>query len=78
MQSREDATMKRPEFLLIVLVATMLPTPSMAYLDPVTGSLAWQMAVGGLLAAATTIRMYWSKIRAFFSKKHDSHDPRGR
>jgi hypothetical protein len=50
----------------------------MAYLDPVTGSLAWQMAVGGLLAAATTIRMYWSKIRALFSKKHDSRDPRGR
>ena len=70
--------MKRPEFLLIVLVAMMLPTPSMAYLDPVTGSIVWQIAVGGLLAAAATIRMYWSKIRAFFSKKDDSHDPRSR
>jgi hypothetical protein len=67
--------MKRPEFFLVVLVTAMIPTSAMAYLDPVTGSIVWQMAVGGLLAAAATMRLYWSKIRAFFSKKDGGRDP---
>src|SRR5262245_1764384 len=66
--------MKRPEFLFVVLAAAMIPTSAMAYLDPVTGSIVWQMAVGGLLAAAATMRLYWSKIRSFFSKKDRAHD----
>jgi hypothetical protein len=67
--------MKRPEFLFVVLAAAMIPTSAMAYLDPVTGSIVWQMAVGGLLAAAATMRLYWSRIRSFFSKKDgDAHD----
>jgi membrane associated rhomboid family serine protease len=69
--------MKRPEFFLIVLAAAMIPTSAMAYLDPVTGSIVWQMAVGGFLAAAATMRLYWSKLRAFFSKKRGGHDPHG-
>jgi hypothetical protein len=68
--------MKRYEIFLIALVAMLFvfPTSAMAYLDPVTGSIVWQVAVGGLLAAATTIRLYWSKIRSFFSKKADTDD----
>jgi hypothetical protein len=69
--------MKRYEIFLIALVAMLFvfPKPAMAYLDPVTGSIVWQVAVGGLLALATTIRLYWSKIRSFFSKKAGTDDP---
>ncbi|MBK7931551.1 MAG: hypothetical protein IPJ98_29970 [Bryobacterales bacterium] len=34
------------------------------YLDPTTGSIAYQVAIGGLLAATAAVRMYWGKIRA--------------
>ena len=69
--------MKRYEIFLIALVAMLFvfPTPAMAYLDPVTGSIVWQVAVGGLLAAAATIRLYWGKIRSFLSKKAGTENP---
>jgi len=66
--------MKRPAFLLVVLAMAMIPTSAMAYLDPVTGSMVWQMAVGGVLAAAATAKLYWNRIRALFSKKDDRGD----
>jgi hypothetical protein len=69
--------MKRYELFLVVLAAMLFvfPQPAMAYLDPGTGSILWQVVVGGLLAAAYTIRIYWSKVRIFFSKKADADNP---
>ena len=69
--------MKRYKFYLFALVAVLFvfPQPAMAYLDPVTGSMVWQVAIGGLLAGAAAIRMYWSKIRSIFSKKKDTDVP---
>jgi hypothetical protein len=65
--------MKRRGVLIAVAVALLaFPRPAAAYLDPVTGSLVWQVVVGGLLAAGVTIRIYWNKLRSWFSKK-----PRG-
>jgi hypothetical protein len=37
-----------------------------AYLDPSTGSIAYQVAISGLLAAAATWRLYWHRIRGLF------------
>ncbi len=37
-----------------------------AYLDPTAGSIAYQAAISGLLAAAAACRLYWSKIRRLF------------
>ena len=69
--------MKRYELFLIALVAVLFvfPQPAWAYLDPVSGSIIWQVVVGGLLAAAATIRLYWSKIRSFLSKKAGTDNP---
>ena len=69
--------MKRYEFFLFGLLAMLFvfPQPAMAYLDPVTGSMAWQVTIGGLLAVAAAIRMYWSKIRSILSKKNDIDAP---
>jgi hypothetical protein len=41
-----------------------------AYLDPTAGSIAYQAAISGLLAAAAACRMYWSRIRRLFGGGH--------
>ncbi len=40
--------------------------PGWLYLDPATGSIALQVALGGLLAAMAAVRIYWGKLRAVF------------
>jgi hypothetical protein len=48
--------------VLAVLVASLAaPRPVAAYVDPVSGSVAFQMIVAGFLGALFTIKMWWSK-----------------
>ena len=63
--------MMRRESIISGLVLAMLltPSPALAYLDPGTGSLLYQIAVGGLLAALTTVKLYWRKLRPLFSRR---------
>ena len=42
-------------------------TKILAYLDPGTGSMVFQLLIAGLLAGGFTIKMFWSRIKAFFS-----------
>jgi hypothetical protein len=44
----------------------LIPAPASAYLDPSAGSMVFQMTVGGLLAAAAAIRLYWKNLRNVF------------
>ncbi len=39
----------------------------LAYLDPSSGSLAYQVLISGLLAAAAAVRLYWHKLRDIFA-----------
>ena len=39
-----------------------------AYIDPGTGSYIIQVVIGGLLGAAFALKVYWKKVRAYFSK----------
>ncbi len=41
---------------------------SLLYLDPASGSLILQLAIGGLVTVAAATRMYWRKIRSLFSR----------
>ena len=34
------------------------------YLDPSAGSIAYQIAIGGIVAAATAARIYWSRLKS--------------
>lgn len=52
---------------LVTLVALSMPAPALAYLDPSSGSMVFQMAVGGLLAGAAAIRLYWKKLKGLFT-----------
>ena len=52
-------------FLATGLVLGVLVNPADAfYLDPTTGSIAFQAAIGGLLAAAATVRIHWRRIQS--------------
>ena len=40
-----------------------------AYLDPGSGSLIIQAIIGGIMGLAMVIKIYWHKIKSFFSPK---------
>jgi apolipoprotein N-acyltransferase len=63
------------KFVFLVVVALCLwvfPARAYGYLDPATGSMVLQVLVGGLLAVAAVLRMYWKKTRSLFSRKAES------
>ena len=65
-------------FSLLVLLAPH--QVKLAYLDPVSGSFIIQLLIAGLVGAGFLIKVYWKKIKGFFSrfasKKEDaSHLP---
>jgi len=35
-----------------------------AYLDPASGSIAWQVAISSILAIAAACRLYWQKLKS--------------
>jgi hypothetical protein len=41
----------------------------LAYLDPGSGSFILQLLVAGILGGLVALRMYWSKIKARFTRK---------
>ncbi|MEZ5353529.1 MAG: hypothetical protein R2762_12900 [Bryobacteraceae bacterium] len=44
------------------------------YLDPTTGSIAFQAAIGGAVAAFAAIRLYWRRAKRLFrigAAKHE-------
>lgn len=57
----------------LTLVSTV--SPAWAYLDPGTGSVILQGILGGIAAASVVGKMYWYKLKAFFTgKSHTDSD----
>lgn len=50
----------------------VVPAQASAYIDPSSGSMLLQIAVGGLLAAMAALKMYWGKVRSAFRRKPSS------
>jgi membrane associated rhomboid family serine protease len=48
-----------------------------AYLDPNTGSMAYQIAISGFLAALAAGRLYWAKIKRLFARGRAKEPPTG-
>jgi len=42
-------------------------SPAYAYIDPGTGSLIIQSIIGAIAAIGVTLKLYWHKLRVFFS-----------
>jgi hypothetical protein len=55
--------------LLYSAVAFLLlfPRDACAYVDPGTGSMIFQLIAAGLFMASLAIKIFWGKIKAFFS-----------
>ena len=43
-----------------------------AYLDPNTVSFFLQIFAGGIVGSLVVIKMYWSRVKAYFSRQHGS------
>ena len=41
----------------------------LAYLDPTTGSLAYQVTISTVLAGAATVRIYWKRLKQIFARR---------
>ena len=53
-------------------VLLFVASPAYAYLDPGTGSMILQGLIAGIAMGWFTLKMYWYKVKAFFSKGKDS------
>jgi hypothetical protein len=49
-----------------------------AYLDPGTGSMALQLLMGGVVALLATVRLYWERMKTYFTRRNDdsAREPR--
>ena len=62
--------------LLCLAFCTVTLPVANAYVDPGTGSFVFQAIVGGLLAAALAVKMFWRRIVAFVTRRNPSTDDR--
>jgi hypothetical protein len=53
---------------LCVLLGGILPAKAYCYLDPGTGSFAFQIIMGILLSAVFAVKSFWREIMRFFSR----------
>jgi hypothetical protein len=61
--------------LLAVAALIVVMNPAHAYIDPGSGSFFLQMLVASLVGGWFGIKMYWSKIVAFFRKESVDKQP---
>lgn len=54
---------------LSLLGCTLFAAPCHAYLDPGTGSIILQSILAGIAVAMGVLRLYWYRLKAFFSGK---------
>jgi hypothetical protein len=61
-------------FVAMFLFVSHLSGGLQAYLDPGTGSTAIQLLMGGVVALLATVRLYWDRMKTFFTRKNVQHD----
>jgi hypothetical protein len=69
--------MKAHVSIIAMAVALIVssPLPAAAYLDPGTGSMVLQIAVGGILSILAAAKLYWRRIaRRLNGPKGDAQD----
>ncbi len=58
--------------IMVITLLLILPAPSFAYLDPATGSMIIQGIIGAIAGLLVAVKLYWQKIRSFFSRTKPS------
>jgi len=57
-------------FFFTIFLLTFDPSAeASAYLDPGTGSMVLQLLLGGVAGAVVVVKLYWEKVRNFFSRE---------
>ena len=54
---------------LSACLSLLVIAPASAYIDPGSGSIIFQAIVGGAMAIGLTVKVFWRRITAFFSRK---------
>ena len=54
---------------VLTAVAISVSSPAYGYIDPGTGSLIIQGIIGAIAAVGVTLKIYWHKIKIFFSSR---------
>ena len=60
------------------LLCIAICSPAYGYIDPGTGSLIIQGVIGAIAAVGVTLKLYWHKLKLFFSRheeKTESDEP---
>jgi len=53
-------------FLVSIQFLVVVPPPAHAYLDPGSGSMVFQLLLGGVAGAIVIARYYWHRLRRLF------------
>ena len=61
-------------FVAMFLFISHLSGGLQAYLDPGTGSMAIQLLMGGVVAVLATFRLYWDRMKTYFTRKNVQPD----
>ena len=65
-----------PGLALAVATLTLFPATAHAYIDPTSGSVAFQILAAGVLGAAVTARHWWSKAVRAVRELYGKRDPK--
>ena len=62
--------------ILIILVVLAFERPTLAYLDPGSGSMMLQLLLGGVAAVGVVLKLYWYRLRDVlgFRSRDVNHD----
>jgi hypothetical protein len=61
-------------FVAIFFFVGHLSGPLHAYLDPGTGSMVLQLALGAAVGALAVVKLYWRRLKAFALRRRHSDD----
>ena len=68
------ALMPLARILLLAALCALVPAQALAYIDPGSGSIIFQVIIGGILAAGVTLKMYWGRFVRLFRGGRDADD----
>ena len=60
-----------PSVLGLSLLGIAITSPAYGYIDPGTGSLIIQGVIGAIAAIGVTLKLYWHKLKLFFSRREE-------
>ena len=59
---------------LALCFSLLFIAPAQAYLDPGSGSLIFQVIVGGAMAAGLALKVFWRRIVSMFSRRRSDDE----